>query len=82
MNDRFYTATPNNLRARLPKPLKVRVVVEVEVDRDGWNREYGEGESAAEIRDQIKYRVNEAADETFRPFRSFITVNPADRRIQ
>lgn len=41
--------------AQKPKgKLKVRVVIEVEVDRDAYDAEYGEDASAAEVRDFVK----------------------------
>lgn len=47
--------------------MKVIVTLEIEVDRDEWNEVYGIGESAAEIRQDVKeyaaYSLNDLCHE-------------------
>lgn len=45
--------------------LKVRVVVEVEVDRAAYEAEYGQRASAEEVRDHVKGTVGTAAESAF-----------------
>ncbi|MBP6997916.1 MAG: hypothetical protein KBB39_17415 [Phycicoccus sp.] len=49
--------------------MKVRVTLTIDVDRDAWNSIYGNGDGAAEVRDDVRAYVLEqvqgsaAADE-------------------
>jgi hypothetical protein len=45
--------------------LRVRVVVEVEVDRDDYEAEYGESATAEQIRAHVKGSIGTAAESAF-----------------
>lgn len=51
--------------ANAKKLLKVRVTVEVEVDRDGYLAEYGEYSTAERIREQVRFEVKDAVIAAF-----------------
>lgn len=47
------------------KPIRVRVTVEFEVDRDAYEEEFAETASAADIRQYVKGEVVTAAESAF-----------------
>lgn len=59
--------------------MRVLVKVIVDVDVDGWNREYGADETPTEIREQIKARVVEAAQADFATIADTASIKVADR---
>jgi phage/plasmid primase-like uncharacterized protein len=57
--------SPMNVPIASPRTVKVRVIVEVEVDRDAYNAEYNEDATVSEIRAHIKSAVVSAAESDF-----------------
>jgi len=45
--------------------MKVQIVLSVEVDVKGWNEEYGQRETPAQIRESIKASISQAAANEF-----------------
>lgn len=52
------------------KPLKVRVTIDIEVDRDAYDSEYNEFATAEEIRAHIKGSAVTAVESDFRLIRA------------